>query len=162
MPVEGEGCAPKLGIGGGVEGGGVHASNAAEKVAVEGLCGCCGFGGAWGKCPYFAGVGEDGRDEGVKELAEGGGGGDAELSAAAVQGMQRTLASSVEMGRGGGDAFLGVKCDAQVAVGVGGGDGGGAKVPVGGGGARWGWRVEHYDLRFGKVDVQLGGEAKGV
>ena len=104
VPGEGEGRASKLSVGGGGEGGGVHASSAAQKVAVEDLCCCCGLGSAWGKGPDLAGVGEDGGDEGVEQLAEGGRGGDAELSAASVQGVQGALASSVEVGGGGGNA----------------------------------------------------------
>ena len=42
-PLEGEGAAAKLGIGGGGEGGGVHASDAAEEAAVEGFGGFTGL-----------------------------------------------------------------------------------------------------------------------
>jgi hypothetical protein len=162
VPGEGEGRAAEFSIGGGIQGGGVHASDAAQESAVECFGSSGGFGSAWGKGPDLTGIGEDRGDEGVKETAKSGRGGDVELGAAPVQGMQGALASRVEVGGGGGDALFGVEGNAQVTIGVGGGDRGGAKVPSGGGGAGWAGWVEHHNLSLGQVDVELGGDAEGV
>ena len=122
VPGEGEGRAAEFSIGGGIQGGGVHASDAAQESAVECFGSSGGFGSAWGKGPDLTGIGEDRGDEGVKETAKSGRGGDVELGAAPVQGMQGALASRVEVGGGGGDALFGVEGNAQVTIGVGGGE----------------------------------------
>jgi hypothetical protein len=83
---------------------------------VENLSCCCRLGSAWGERPDLTGVGEDGGDKGVKEVAEGGRGGNMQLGAAAVQGVQGALPSGVQVGGGCGDAFLSMEGDAQVAV----------------------------------------------
>lgn len=51
-------------------------------------------------------------------MADGGRGGDVELRAAAVEGMQGAFPGSMEGSGGRGDAFGGMEDDAQVAVGV--------------------------------------------
>jgi hypothetical protein len=166
--LEGERGAAKLGIGGGGEGGGVHASDAAEESAVKGFCGCTVFGGARHKGPDFGSIGENGGDERVKEAAHEGGCGDAEFAAAGVEGVEGALASGVEVGGGSGDATCVVEGDAKIAVGIGDSDGGAAKVPSGsvgwGGSAGGGWAgwVENHHFCFCKVNIELGGEAERV
>ena len=83
-PMEGEGGAAKFSVRGGGEGGGVHASDAAEEAAVESFGSVTSYRGAGGKGPDFGGIGEDGGDEGVEEAAHEGWCGDAKLGAAEV------------------------------------------------------------------------------
>ena len=63
-PGGGEGSAAELRVDGRGKGGGVHASDPAEEVAVELFSGSIDFGGGrGGNGLYFGGVGEDKGDQ---------------------------------------------------------------------------------------------------
>jgi hypothetical protein len=139
----------------------MHARYTFKKSAVKDFKLFEGGGSAGCMGPCLTCVGQDGGNEGIKELANRVRGVEAQLRAPTVQREEGALASGEQVGGGIFDTKVAVKGYAEVAIASGDGDRGCAKGPgVGGGGGIKG--IENHNVCFGEVDTELGRETERV